>query len=363
MAGILSFVSIKSLLILFAWLGVLAPIPTHEGLLGGVARAQAPFYQGKTIRLIVGFTPGGLYDGYARIFSRFMPKHIPGNPEIIVQNMPGAGSLVASNYVFGVAKPDGLTLGMVGRGVYLDQLLGKKEVNYDVRKFVWIGSVDQTELLLYIRADAPWKSIEDIATSAERPKCGASGTADNTTIVANVLEEALGIKLNVVRGYPGGSEIDLAISKGELHCRGTGFTTHFSREPNLTWHREGFDRHLIQMGVKRDPRLPDTPTLYELMEKKKTPEINRAVARVLLLAGTLGRPMLATPGIPADRVQVLRDAYLKALKEPEVLAEAKQRRLDLDALTGAELEASMRDAVNQPPAVVERVKKLTEENP
>ena len=226
-ASIPSFVSIRSLLILFAVaLATLAPL-APEGVVGSVARAQAPFYQGKTIRLIVGFTPGGLYDGYARIFSKFMPKHIPGNPDILVQNMPGAGSLVASNYIYGVAKPDGLTLGMVGRGVYLDQLLGKKEVNYDVRKFVWIGSVDQTELLLYIRADAPWESIEDIATSAERPKCGASGTADNATIVANVLEEALGIKLNVVRGYPGGSEIDLAIAKGELHCRGTGFTTHF----------------------------------------------------------------------------------------------------------------------------------------
>jgi tripartite-type tricarboxylate transporter receptor subunit TctC len=353
----------KSLLgLLAAGLAMFAPIGP-EGVVGSVARAQTPFYQGKTIRLLVGFTAGGLYDGYARIFSKFMPRHIPGNPDIVVQNMPGAGSLVASNYIYSVAKPDGLTLGMVGRGVYLDQLLGKNEVTYDVRKFVWIGSVDQTELLLYIRADAPWKSIEDIAASAERPKCGASGTSDNTTIVANVLEEALGIKLNVVRGYPGGSEIDLAVSKGELHCRGTGFTTHFSREPNLTWHKEGFDRHLIQMGAKRDPRLPDTPTLYELMEKKKTPEINRAVARVLLLAGTLGRPMLATPGIPPDRVKVLREAYLKALKEPEVIAEAKQRRLDLDALSGAELEGFMRDAVNQPREVVERVRKLTEENP
>ncbi|HWP57615.1 MAG TPA: tripartite tricarboxylate transporter substrate-binding protein [Candidatus Acidoferrales bacterium] len=343
-----------SLAAIIGWLAALGAAAVH---------AQEPFFKGKTIRLIVGFTPGGLYDGYARIFSRFMPKHIPGNPEIIVQNMPGAGSLVASNYVYGVAKPDGLTLGMVSRGVYLDQLLGKKEVNYDVRRFVWIGSVDQTDLMLFVRADSPWKSIDDIGTTAEPPKCGATGTADNTTIVANVLEETLGVKLKVVRGYPGASEIDVAIAKGELHCRGTGITTHFSREPNLTWHKEGFDRHLVQTGAKRDHRLPDTPTLHELMEKKKTPEISRAVARVLLLSGTLGRPMLATPGIPADRVRILREAYLKALKEPEVIAEAKQRRLDLDVLTGEELEASMRDVINQPREVIERVKKLAEANP
>jgi len=274
--------------------------------------------------------------------------------------MPGAGSLIASNYVYGVAKPDGLTLGMVSSGVYLDQLLGRKEVNHDVRKFVWIGSVDQSDLMLYMRADAPWKSVEDIATAAEPPKCGATGTADSTTILGDVLEETLGLKFKIVRGYPGASEIDMAIGKGEIHCRGTGITTHFSREPFLTWHREGFDRHIIQTGVKRDPRLPDTPTLHELMGKKKTPEISRAIARVLLLGRTLGRPMLATPGIPADRVRVLREAYLKAFKEPEVIAEAQKRRLDLDSLRGEELETVMREVINQPREVVERVRKMAE---
>ncbi|MBI2986985.1 MAG: hypothetical protein HYY45_09485 [Deltaproteobacteria bacterium] len=357
MAARFSLGGIKFLAILLAgYVGFL-----YQPIGGGRAHGQtAPFYQGKTIRIIVGFTSGGLYDQYARILSRYMPRHIPGNPDIIVQNMPGAGSLIASNYVYGVAKPDGLTLGMVSSGVYLDQLLGRKEVNHDVRKFVWIGSVDQSDLMLYMRADAPWKSVEDIATAAEPPKCGATGTADSTTILGDVLEETVGLKFKIVRGYPGASEIDMAIGKGEIHCRGTGITTHFSREPFLTWHREGFDRHIIQTGVKRDPRLPDTPTLHELMGKKKTPEISRAIARVLLLGRTLGRPMLATPGIPADRVRVLREAYLKAFKEPEVIAEAQKRRLDLDSLRGEELEAVMREVINQPREVVERVRKMAE---
>ena len=132
----------------------------------GQAHAQAmPFYKDKTIRIIVGFTSGGLYDQYARVLARYMGKHIPGNPNIIVQNMPGAGSLSATNYVYGVAKPDGLTLGMPGSGIYLDQLLGRKEATFDVAKFSWIGSVDQRDLLLYMRADAPWKSIEDVLNS------------------------------------------------------------------------------------------------------------------------------------------------------------------------------------------------------
>jgi tripartite-type tricarboxylate transporter receptor subunit TctC len=325
------------------------------------ANAQStPFYQGKTIRIIVGFTPGGLYDQYARILSKQMPKHIPGNPNIIVQNMPGAGSLTATNYVYGVAKPDGLTLGMVGSGIYLDQLLGRQEAQFDMRKLNYIGSVDQRDLVLYMRADAPWKTVEDIAGARELPKCGATGTSDLTTIVVNVLEETLGLKFNNVRGYPGGVEIDLAIEKGEIHCRGTGITTHFAREPYFTWHKNGFDRHIIQTGAKKDPRLPDAPTLSELMDKKKTPSLSRNVARLMLVSATLGRPMIATPGIPADRVKMLREAYIKTFKEPEVIAEAKKSRLDLETLSGEEVENEMKEVMNQPREVIERVKKLTE---
>jgi tripartite-type tricarboxylate transporter receptor subunit TctC len=330
-------------------------------LCGPDAGAQtAPFFQGKTIRIIVGFTAGGLYDQYARILSRHMPKHIPGNPNIIVQNMPGAGSLTATNYVYGVAKPDGLTLGMIGSGIYLDQLLGRPEATFDVRKLNWLGSVDQRDLVLYMKADAPWKTVEDVLSAKEPPKCGATGTSDLTTIVVNILEETLGLRFNNVRGYPGGVEIDLAIEKGEIHCRGTGVTTHFAREPYFTWHKNGFDRHLVQTGAKKDPRLPDAPTLAELMDKKKTPAISRNVARLMLVSATLGRPLVVTPGTPAERVKILREAYLKAFKEPEVIAEAKKSRLELTTINGEEVESEMKEVMNQPREVVERVKKLSE---
>ncbi len=343
-------------------LGVVAMTPAWcLEPLSGVARAQnPPFFQGKTIRIIVGFSSGGLYDQYARILSRHMGKYIPGNPNIIVQNMPGAGSLTATNYVYGMAKPDGLTLAMPGSGIYLDQLLERKEATFDVRKLIWLGSVDQRDLVLYIKADAPWKSVEDMLTASEPPKCGATGTSDLTTIVANVMEETLGVKINNVRGYPGGAEIDLAIEKGEIHCRGTGITTHFAREPFFTWHKNGFDRHLIQTGATKDPRLPDAPTLSELMDRKKTAAVSRNVAKLMLLSATLGRPMIASPGIPTDRVKTLRDAYLKAFKDPDVVAEAKKNKLDLETLTGDEVEREMRDVMNQRREVIERVKKLSE---
>ncbi len=322
---------------------------------------SAPFYKDKTIRIVVGFTSGGLYDQYARLLARHMGKYIPGNPNIIVQNMPGAGSLTSTNYVYSVAKPDGLTLGMPGSGIYLDQLLGRKEASFDVAKLAWLGSIDQRDLVLYMKADAPWKSIEDVMNSKEQPKCGATGTSDLTSIVANILDETLGVKFQEVRGYPGGVEIDLALEKGEIHCRGTGITTHFAREPYFTWHKTGFDRHIVQTGAKKDPRLADAPTLVDLMDKKKTSAFSRSVAKVMLVSATLGRPMMTTPGTPPDRVKILREAYLKTFNDPEVVQEAKKSRLDLQALAGAEVETQIREVMNQPKDVIERVKKLSGE--
>lgn len=320
----------------------------------------APFYQSKTIRLIVGYSAGSVYDQYARLIAQFMSRHIPGNPEMIVQNMPGGGSLIAANYVYNVAKPDGLSLGMAGDGIYLDQLLGNKEVRYDVRRFAWVGSVDRRDSVLYMRADTPWKSVEDLFAAKEAPRCGATGSADQTTIVTNAMEEALGTKVNIVRGYPGGPEIDLAIERGEIHCRGTGITGHFVREPALTWHKNGFDRHILQTGAKRDPRMADTPTLVELMDKRKTPAISRKVTQVLLGSENIGRPMMATPGAPVDRVNLLRQAYAKALAEPDLIAELKKKRMSLDVISGADIENVMREITSQPRDVVDRVKKLVE---
>jgi len=320
----------------------------------------APFYKDKTIRIIVGFTSGGIYDQYGRILARHMGKYIPGNPTIIVQNMPGAGSLSATNYVYGVAKPDGLTLGMPGSGIYLDQMLGRKEATFDVSKLHWLGSVDQRDLVLYMKADAPWKSIEDVLNSKEQPKCGATGTSDLTSIMTNILDDTLGAKFQEVRGYPGGVEIDLAIEKGEIHCRGTGITTHFAREPYFTWHKTGFDRHIVQTGAKKDPRIADAPTLGELMDKRKSSALSRNVAKVLLVSATLGRPIMTTPGTPADRVDMLREAILKTFKDPAVVEEAKKGRLDLEVLPGSEVQTQIREVMNQPKDVVERVMKLSQ---
>lgn len=321
-------------------------------------QAQEPFYKGKTIRIIVGFTPGGFYDRWARLFAKHMPKYIPGSPEMIVQNMPGAGSLVATNYVYSVAKPDGLTVGMFQYNIYMDQLVGRKEVQFDVRKFGWIGSPVGEAVLLYMRADAAYRSIRDIVKAKEPPKCGSSGTAGSDYILAKMLEESIGAKFNTVLGYPGGSEIDLAVEKGEVVCRAHNISAHFGREPFNSWHKKDFDRHIVQTGRKRDSRLADTPTIYELFDEYRTPDLSRRVAQVMLVGGEFGRPMLATPGTPPERTKILREAYAKALKDPELLAEAKKGKMEVDPSTGEELEELVKKVMEQPKEVIERVRKL-----
>jgi tripartite-type tricarboxylate transporter receptor subunit TctC len=322
------------------------------------APGQAPFYEKKTIQVVIGSAPGGLYDRWGRLFAQHLGKYIPGNPSLVAQNMPGGGSMIATNYLYGLAKPDGLTIGMFQTFMYLQQLVGVPEVKYDVRKFNWHGSQEKGQMMLYIRADSPYKSMDDILKAKEPPKCGGSGASDQTALLTRLLEETIGGKFVRVLGYPGGSEVDLAMERGEVVCRATRITVHFSREPFLTWDKKGFDRHLVQAGKKRDPRLTDVPTIYELMDRYKTPEAGRRLAQVILSGDELGRPMIAPPGVPADRIKILREAYNRALKDPELIAEVTKSRLDMDPSTGEEIEALIKEIMDQPPEVISLVKKI-----
>ena len=321
-------------------------------------QAQTPFYQGKTVRIVVGNLAGDAYDLWARIFAQHMGKYIPGNPNFIVQNMTGGGGLIAANYVYAVAKPDGLTLGAFGPSLYFDQLAGRKEVQFDWSKFTWIGTPEQTEFVLIMRTDTPYKSIEDIRKAAQPPKCGSTGTGTSGYYIPKFLDENMGLKFNIVTGYPGGGEIDLAIERGELHCRNLTISTYFAREPFLTWHKNGVVRPIMQTPRKRDARVADVPTIHELMDQYKTPETSRRLATVLLAPAIFGRPMVATPGVPPDRVKILRDAYHTSLKDPALLEDLKKRRWEVDAISGEEMAKLAKEVVSQPPEIIERMKKL-----
>jgi len=342
-------------------------IPVVVFLFGSVvmaAIAQAStheFFKGKTIRFVVGNSAGGAMDDWSRFIARHLGKHIPGNPDIVVQNMPGAGGVTAANYIYSVAKPDGLALGLVNPALYIDQLIGSKEVRFDWPKFVWIGSPEKIDQVLFIRTDFPAKTLDDLRNAAEPPRCAATARAGLAYFLPKLLEEAIGIKVNMVLGYGGGGEMNLAMEKGEIHCRAGTVSAYVGREPTRTWIKKGFVRALVQSGAKRYPKLHDVPTFYELMETHKTPEATKRLARVLLSSGDLGRPFIGPPATPAERVNALRDAFDKAMKDPELLADAQKRRWDLDPSTGAELEATAMEIMMQPPEVVERMKKLFEQ--
>ncbi|HET7005353.1 MAG TPA: tripartite tricarboxylate transporter substrate-binding protein [Candidatus Binatia bacterium] len=322
------------------------------------APAQTPYFQGKTIRIVTGYPAGDVNDLWPRLIARHMGKYMPGNPNFIVQNMPGASSMIAANYVYGVAKPDGLTLGWIGPTLYFDQMVGRKEVKYDWAKYNFIGSPSPSEHHLYMRSDSPYKTIEDVRKASEPPKCGSGGAAGTGYFFPKLLEDTVGAKFNIVLGYQGGGPIDLAVEKGEIHCRAMTIESFMAREPFHTWRKNNFVRSLAQSGRKRDARLADTPTIYELMDQYKASEQSRRVATVILAGGVFGRPLVGPPGIPPEQIKSLRAGMAGALKDPELKVEAEKRNYELDPVSGDEMQRLAKEVMSQPPAVLERMKKV-----
>lgn len=325
-----------------------------------LASAQTPFYQAKTVQIRVGFAAGGAFDVWARLIASHLGRFIPGNPTFVVQNMTGGGSMIAANYIYGVAKPDGLTLGVVSPAMYIEQVTGKKEVQYDWFKFSYIGSPEKTDRIFYMRADLGIKALEDMRTVAETPRCGSTGIGSAAYYFPRLLQDTFGLKLMIVPGYPGASDVNLAIEKGEVHCFSGTVQAFFGSEPLRTWSKTGFARVLVQGGAKRDPRMASVPTLWELMDKNKSDEIYRRLAKILLIPDDMGRPLFGPPGMPADRLKLLRDGFNKMMADPELLAEARKKGLDVTPLSGEELEAMIRDAGVPSAEIIQRLKPLLE---
>jgi tripartite-type tricarboxylate transporter receptor subunit TctC len=321
-------------------------------------KAQTPFYQGKTITVVAGVSAGSAYDLYARLMAQHMGKHISGNPTFVVQNMTGAGSIIGANYLYNISKPDGLTIGAVQPSIFFNQLMKQKEVKFDWSKFGWIGSSDRSDHLLYMRADLPYKSLADVRRASEPPKCGSTGAGTSGSYIPKLLEEVLGTKFTIVSGYQGGGEIDLGVERGELQCRALTIQAYHSREPYHTWRKNRFARILMQTGQARDPRLPDTPTLDELMREYKTPESRRRLVPLVMAGSDFGRPIIAPPGVAADRLKSLREAFMKTMNDPELLTEAKRKNLDISPTPGEELEKLAKEVTSQSPEIIERLRTL-----
>ena len=325
------------------------------------AHAQTPFFQGKSVRVIRGGQPGDLYDLWTRHIATYLGKHIPGNPSVMVQNMPGAGSVIAANHIYNFAKPDGLTLGSINPGIYMDQLIGRKEVQYDWSKFNWIGTPEQTESVFFFRGDTPYKTIDDLRKANEPPRCGSTGTASTTYHIPKLLEEIFAVKFTIITGYQGAADIDVALERGELQCRLITISAYFGREPHITWFKKGFTRPFVQTGRKRDPLLPETPTLYDLLDRYKGRDADRRLVTLFTAPNEFGRPWTAPPNMPADRLKILRDGWSNTLKDPDLVGEANKRRWPVEPVGGEELAKLAKEVITQPPEVVARLKKLLAE--
>jgi tripartite-type tricarboxylate transporter receptor subunit TctC len=322
------------------------------------AMAQTPYYAGKTITIVAGTKAGDVYDLYARMIAQFMPKYIPGNPNIIVQNMAGAGSMIAANYVYNVANPDGLTIGAIFPALYFDQIVGRSEVKYDWSKFAWLGSPVTSNHLLYMRADSPYKTIHDVIKASTPPKCGATGTSSTAYYVPKLLEETLGAKFEIILGYQAGQDIDLAVERNEVVCRAFTLTAFFAREPFTTWRKKNFVNVLVQTGRKRDARIKNVPTIYELMDQYKTADTGRNLAKLVLAGGDFGRPYVMPPNTPPEQLKTIRDAFDKALNDEALKADAAKKKLELDPASAEELEKLSKEVTSQNPEVIAKMKAL-----
>ena len=325
------------------------------------AAEARPFFEGKTIQLIISTAPGGATDVAGRLLARYYGKYIPGHPNITAQNMPGAGGIVAANYLYNIAKPDGLTMLAVNRANYLEQMVGRAEVKLDFRKLNWIGSFNRAPMMIACRKDSPYTNIDAMRSAKAPPRFGEGGTGSISYVFSNLVGEILDFKVKHVTGYGSGREIDLGVERGEADCRATSDIT-ILRSPWLTWVEQGFMTFVVQQGPAKSRLLPQTtPTVYELAPANAKPMLS--LMDVMLAYTDFDRPFAAPPGMPEEKLKILRDGFEKMLADPGFLVEGK-KLVDWDGisyLSGAQLQKKIDKTVTQPPEIMKRIKEILKE--
>ncbi len=325
------------------------------------AQGNRSFYEGKTIQLLVASGPGATTDISARLVARYLGKHIPGNPGIVVQNMSGGGGLIAANYLFNVAKPDGLTIAAISRANYIEQMVGRPEVKADFRKLGWIGSFNKAPMMVACRSDTEYKSIAAIRAAKTPPRFGQSGTGSISYVFANLIERILDLKIRNVTGFQSGRETDLGMERGEVDCRATSDIT-VIRAPWNRWVKENYVTFVVQQGPEKSALLPPVPTVAELARPEGKAYLT--LMDVMLAYTEFDRPFAAPPDVPKNRLQILRESFERMLKDAEFATEAK-KLLDWDGatyLSGQQMEKKMISTVTQPPEIIKRIKEILAES-
>jgi tripartite-type tricarboxylate transporter receptor subunit TctC len=327
------------------------------------ADTVADFYRGKQVSLIVGYGTGGGYDVYGRLFARHLGRHIPGTPNVVVQNMPGAGSLRAVNHLYNTAPKDGTALATFGRDMPLIGVIGHNpNARFDVRKFTWLGSSSSyanDAYFLFVRADAAVKSIEDARRPGGPPLIlGGTGEGSSGNDVPLVLRDALGLNIRLISGYPDGNGLFLAVDRKELDGRLVGLSATQSSHPQ--WLKpEGGMRILLQFArVTRHPQFPGVPTARELALNARA----RALIELAELPNRLSRPFAAPPGVPQERAAALQAAFLAVHKDPLYLEDAGRLKVDVSPIGGAEVLRVINEIAGVPPELLEHMRRLMSEH-
>jgi tripartite-type tricarboxylate transporter receptor subunit TctC len=293
------------------------------------ARAQDDFFKGKRIDIYVGSDVGGAYDGYARLVARHIGKHLPGIPTAIVKNMPGAGGMRLANYMYTLARPDGTEIAILNQGAAMSQALNEAGVQYDARRMNWIGSTHSTVNVAFAWHTSPVKTIQH--AQKQELIVGTTGAGSATSFYPELMNQFLGTKFKVIGGYKGNNDMFIAIERGEVNGRGAYNWANLRDQTD--WVRDKKVNILVQMGAERAPDLPDVPLMHELAKN----EADREVLEFVSLSPAMGRPFVAPPGLPAERVAALRAAFNATMKDPEFLAEAAHAKLEIDPMPGEKL--------------------------
>jgi tripartite-type tricarboxylate transporter receptor subunit TctC len=320
------------------------------------AKAQSveEFYKGKTISMVVSSSPGGGYDALSRTVARHLSKHIPGSPQVIVRNMPGAGGIVATSYLYKVALRDGTVIGGLQNNTPFEPLFGTKEADYDPRKLNWLGTPSVETGLLIIWHTAKIKTIQD-AQKMEMT-AGASGANSTPSFYARLLNELLGTKIKVIPGFPGQNEAYLAMERGEIDSYGVTFWSSLT-STKQNWLRDKKIRILVQYGPEKEPALGDVPYGPDLVKNEEDRQLFEAAYAPL----AAGRPFVAPPELPADRLAALRKAMLETFKDPEFLAEAEKLKLEVDKpRSGEQVQAQIARVYEMPKSIVDRLRKIAQ---
>jgi tripartite-type tricarboxylate transporter receptor subunit TctC len=317
------------------------------------ANAQEPFYRGKTVRIIVGASAGGGYDTYSRTIARHMGKHIPGNPVFVVDNMPGAGFLISANYMYRVAKADGLTVGHFIGGLFLQQLLGKPGVEFEAAKFGYIGVPTQDNYVLGISKKTGVTSMDHWLDSKTVVKLGGVGAGSATDDIPKVLMATIGLPVQLVSGFKGTADVRLAYNSGEVQGVCNAWESFRATWPNEL---QSGDLHIIVQAIaKPHPELSKVPLVINYA---KTDEARKLIRALVHSVGPAARPYVLPPGTPKDRVMILRKAFMDVMKDPDFLADARKAKLDINPLDGAELERNVREVFNLDKALIPKAKEI-----